>query len=268
VAVIKRVARRLMPHPLYRLYRQQRVSSQVAVYKDRRVTHVYGGHELQIHLADKLAEGWYDHDWDEPVEIAFLRAREILRPGVTVFDLGAHQGVVALMLARIVSPNGQVIAVEAEPHNAKVAATNNDLNGGTMTVIHAAVAASPGKAYFAEDLNGHVDETTGVGNADVIAVTIDTLVADHGVPDLVFIDIEGYEQNALVGAPETLLNGTTSFFIEVHPALTGYGGSASEVLDYFQTFDRHVAFEHGEFTPFNGTYPDGRWFLIAMPASR
>ena len=49
----------------------------------RDAVHTYGGHEFTIHLADPLAEAWYDHDWPRPQEIELL-ARTI---GVGCFSL-------------------------------------------------------------------------------------------------------------------------------------------------------------------------------------
>jgi protein-L-isoaspartate(D-aspartate) O-methyltransferase (PCMT) len=113
-----RVARALLPAPALREIRRRRVHAQIATYRRRVVEHTYAGHPLRIALRDPLAEGWYDHDWGTQPEIDVLRSGR-LRPGARVFDLGAHQGVVALMLARIVGPAGHVVAVEAEPHNAR-----------------------------------------------------------------------------------------------------------------------------------------------------
>ena len=59
-----------------------------------------------------MGAGWYDHDWPELPEIALLKQHG-LRPGARVFDIGAHQGVVALMLSKTVGPEGFVLAVEA-----------------------------------------------------------------------------------------------------------------------------------------------------------
>ncbi|HEY5491738.1 MAG TPA: FkbM family methyltransferase [Gemmatimonadaceae bacterium] len=76
-----------------------------------------------------------------------MQRRGRLGPGARVFDLGAHQGVVALMLAGIVGPEGQVIAVEAVPHNARIATQNATANAcRQLVVLHAAVLVAPGEA--------------------------------------------------------------------------------------------------------------------------
>ncbi len=262
----KTLARRLVPHPLYRRYRRRKVASLIAGYTPREVTHTYGGHTLRVRLTDPLAEGWYDHNWGELEAVAFLRERGVLRPGARIFDLGAHQGIVALMLAREVGETGRVVAIEAEPHNARLAATNRELNhASNLAVLHAAGAASAGTITFAEGLNGQIDEHTSAGNVEVAAVTIDGLARKHGRPDLVLVDVEGYEGQVLDGARETLAGGSTSFLVEVHEALSSYGGRADEIVELFSGFERFVAIEDDDpFLPLEGAPPPGRFFLIAL----
>jgi FkbM family methyltransferase len=265
----KALARRLLPHTLYRRYRRRKVASLIAAYRPREVTHNYGGHTLRVWLTDPLAEGWYDHDWDPLEAVAFLRERGVLRPGARIIDLGAHQGIVALMLAREVGETGQVVAVEAEPHNARVAAANRELNGAeNLTVLHAAGAASTGTISFAEGLNGQIDEHTSAGNVEVAAVTIDDLAREHGMPDLVLVDVEGYEGAVLDGARETLAGCSTSFLVELHEELSSYGGQAAQIVDLFSGFERFVAVEDDDpFLPLEGAPPSGRFFLIALAAA-
>lgn len=181
------------------------------------MNHRYGSNQLSVLLADPVAEGWYDHDWPDLPEIVFLRTSRLQR-GATVFDLGAHQAVVALMLAAEVGSKGKVVAVEAEPHNAEIAHENVRLNrAANIEVLHAAVSDVAGIVQFAEGLNGHVDPTSRrVGHICVPAVTIDQLAARYGDPDVIFLDVEGYEARALSGAEETLSRADADVFVEVH----------------------------------------------------
>ena len=207
----------------------------IRTYRPRRVRHTYGGFSLDIDLADPLAEGWYDHDWPELAEVVLL-CQAGLGPGARVFDLGAHQGVVALMLARIVEPNGLVVAVEASSHNYEAALRNRALNHAhALEVRHAAVAEKVGTLFFNLGFNGQVDDGNGEwGQTEVATVSIDSLTADHGPPDVLFLDVEGYELNALRGARETLKR-HPSCFVEVHvgAGLERFGGSVPAILAFF-----------------------------------
>jgi FkbM family methyltransferase len=266
----KAIARLLLPAPLYRVYRQRRVARGLARYARRRVTHTYGGTELTIELADDLAEAWYDHDWLRLPELERLRDHGLV-PGARVFDIGAHQGVVALMLADIVGASGHVLAVEAEPHNARIAQRNLAANGATnVTVMHAAGAASPGSVLFAESLNGHVeDRGPRWGKVDVRAVTIDELAARYGEPDVVMIDVEGFEGEVLAGAAQTVARGRAAFLVEVHVDC-GLSGPPEDVIAVFGAFRRLVAPAWGETDRFVAYGPASaavaeRFFLLATP---
>ena len=167
--------------------------------------HTYAGVGLKVRIADTLAQGWYDHDWGPLPEIDLLR-QGALHPGARVLDLGAHQGVVAMILAHHVGPSGQVVAVEALPHNARMAEVNRDLNGfGQIRVEAAAVSDQPGELEISTGLNGQVrNAATDIGTTRVPAVTVDGLAERHGPPGVLFIDVEGYECHALRGAARTL----------------------------------------------------------------
>ncbi len=269
----KRLVMDALPTAVAARLRLFRVRRLVAAFVPRVVEHTYGAGRLRVRLTDGLAAGWYDHDWPDLPEIAALRGTK-LRPGALVFDAGAHQGVVALMLAREVAPGGRVVAVEASAHNAAAAAANRDLNGAAhLEVLHAAVSDRAGELAFNEGLNGQIDDGTGAwGRVTVPAVTIDGLADRYGPPDVVFIDIEGAEQLALAGAARTLA-GPADFFVEVHAGcgLEQLGGSVDGVLAHFPA-DRYTvlvradADTDSEFRPVRPGDPvtRDRFFLLAL----
>jgi FkbM family methyltransferase len=230
---------------LTRFYFRYTTDRKIATYASHVVTHTYGGHELAISIEDPVAEDWYDHDWPLTPELARLSASR-LAPGATAFDFGAHQGIVALTLARMVGADGKVIAVEAERHNYEVAIRNKDLNDASnLRVVHAVGGPTDGSLYFRGGFNGAVASHGRVGLARLPSVSVDGLAERFGAPDVVFIDVEGYEQEVLCGAAQTLAAGRTDFFVEVHVGcgLESLGGSARAVVDKFEPnrFDRLVS---------------------------
>src|SRR5215469_3935234 len=197
-SALKEVAKRSFPQPLWTMLRLARVWSSVHFYRERKVTHVYGGFLLSIWLTDPLAQGWYDVDWPELPEIALLKTGR-LKPGARVFDLGAHQCVVAMMLSRIVGAEGQVVALEANPHNAEVGERNRALNDiAQLKVVHGAAAKQSGTIEFGKGLNGVVavaDRDWGLQR--VRAYSVDELTRKFGRPDTLFAA-------AAAGAPRFL----------------------------------------------------------------
>jgi FkbM family methyltransferase len=234
--MLKRMIKRAIPGPLWWRLRLAWHWWRRRKYRSRTVTHAYGDTRLQVHLADALAEGWYDHDWAGPPEFVKLRQQGALRKGARVFDLGAHQGVVALMLADVVGPEGKVVAVEASPHNAAQCLRNRELNRMPwIDIVQAAVADRSGTVFFNRGSNGHVDRGGNEwGRVQVPAVTIDELTDRYGLPDLLFVDIEGFECQALRGAARTLAS-HPDCFVEVHGGvgLEQYGGSVEELVSHF-----------------------------------
>ena len=240
-------------------------------FRPRDVSHTYGGVPLRLHLADPIARRWYDSDWQELPEVALL-ARGKLRPGATVFNLGAHQGIVALLLSRRVQPGGRVVAVEANGHNVTVARRNFMMNDGqNIDILHSAASDTPGTVKFNRFLNGRLDDGSGeFGSLTVTAVTVDRLATSYGVPDVLFIDVEGAEHRVLRGARETL-HERPDCFVEVHVdcGLEKLGGSVSEILEFFRASDYRlfIASERQrEFREFSTDSPlmADRFFLVAL----
>lgn len=240
----KRLVRTLTPGPIRRAIQGWRLRRAINAFTRRVVQHKYGSIWLQIELSDPLAAGWYDHDWDPLPEIILLRGSR-LAPGALVFDCGAHQGVVGLMLAHEVGPTGTVVLVEPSEHNAAACIRNAELNRiGWITTKRAAVAEKSGLLLFNSGLNGQAAELSDyAGSISVPVTTIDDMAQEFGNPDVVFLDIEGYECRALSGAQKTLAS-NADWFIEAHvgAGLEAAGGSVDEILSRFpeSAYDRFV----------------------------
>lgn len=229
---MKQLLKSLVPAWLWERARLWRIQQRVNTYPRYWVSHRYGASNFEVLIADEMSAAWYDLDWEEPHEITLLR-RGRLQPGSRVFDLGAHQAVVAMMLGRAVGPTGEVLAVEGMRHNVEVARENVTRNAmGQVSILHAAVSDAPGQIRFFEGLNGSIAKH-GAGVL-VDALTIDQLAERHGQPDVVFLDVEGAEHAALKGANKTLGAGCDCF-IEVHVGcgLEDSGSSAGEVVAQF-----------------------------------
>ncbi len=266
---MKQVVKSMVPKPLWNQLRMLRLRYTLASYKRRRVRHNYGGNEFEIELADPMGAGWYDRDWPELAEIALLKQHG-LRPGARVFDIGAHQCVVALMLSKAVGPEGSVLAVEANPENCAAGEQNRKLNGiENCQILHAAGAAQSGTVIFNRGQNGHMDDGSGDwGQMEVKAFSIDDLASQHGAPAVLFIDVEGYECELLRGALKTLA-AKPDCFIEVHvgAGLEKFGGSVKQLLSFFPPQYRFlVAPPEGAFTPLceDSAVLKERFFLVAI----
>ncbi len=214
---------------MQRRWRTARNKSRQARFAKRQTTVRYGEYELRLELVDEKGARWYGFDRDVDPEIALLRERR-LGPGARVFDLGAHQGVVALVLAKIVGQTGQVVAVEANRFDYEASTSNRALNNCPQLVLrHAAIADAAGTLEFS--VSGRVSSSQDVlASVRVEAITIDQLAAEHGLPDVLFIDVDGSEGAALRGAREVLRH-RPDCYLEIHPPyLKELGEDAQSVL--------------------------------------
>jgi FkbM family methyltransferase len=232
---------------------------------------VYAGERLRVIIADAEGAEWYDRDMGRLPELDLLR-RNRLRPSARVFDLGAHQGVIAILLGRSVGDHGRVVAVEPNQFNVDLIARNAALNGvRNVEVVRAAVGRRSGFARMGHQLNDRLRLTDEPGGYRVPAVTIDALTSAWGPPDVIVLDIEGFEVAALEGAHDTLLSQRADWFIEAHVGvgLETAGGSVDALLRNFpeSSFDLFTAVAPaGDFRPL-GERPEvmtRRFNLIAI----
>ena len=141
-----------------------------------------------------------------------------VRPGDLCFDIGAHVGSRTLCWARL---GARVVALEPQPDLALVLRVLCWPERG-VTVLRQAVAARPGSVVLRVSPRtptvttgsaAFVAETRRVpgfawvewsGRLEVPATTLDRLVATHGEPAFVKIDVEGMEHEVLAGLSRPL----------------------------------------------------------------
>jgi len=154
--------------------------------------------------------------------------REFLKPGMTVYDVGANIGYVTLMLAHHAGADGRVFAFEALPANVERIQKNVALNNiSNVTVVSGAVLDKAGSVTF------YVHESVGMGKAagsagrhdeqykaeiTVPGLPLDEFVYEQGnpAPDAVKMDIEGGEVLALPGMKRVLAERHPLMFLELH----------------------------------------------------
>jgi FkbM family methyltransferase len=154
----------------------------------------------------------------------------VVRPGMVVYDIGAHVGSIALGMAGLVGRSGRVVAFEADPETAENLMENRDRNGLTtlLEIVSFAVwSHSSSRISFRRGgkkrSHGGVEmegQYPVLGSGEVIeipAITLDDFVANGGlIPQLIKIDVEGAEYEVLRGGERLFLTQRPLIVAEVH----------------------------------------------------
>ncbi|MEW9553933.1 FkbM family methyltransferase [Nonomuraea sp. NPDC050783] len=160
----------------------------------------------------------------------------------SIIDVGANIGAYTCTGAARLPRDGMLIAFEPAPENAAYLRRNvghNDLDS-RVTVEQMAVGAAPGELTIhlsGEQSGKHSAAVANVGTSSgavtVPMTSIDAYLDGSGLgpPDVIKIDVEGYEGFVLQGAAQTL-TATPTLLFELHPELqANCGGDAGELLD-------------------------------------
>lgn len=142
-------------------------------------------------------------EW-EPGETANMR--DVLRPGMTVVDVGAHCGWFTILAARLVGPSGRVVAFEPHPRSYELLLLNAWRNGlDNVTAFPWAVSEDMAEATLHE-AGGNTGDHRIVETEDprptlgVRTVPLDALIPRLAPVDFLKIDTQGCERRVLEGA--------------------------------------------------------------------
>ena len=138
----------------------------------------------------------------EPETVA--HARQVLKKGDVVVDVGAHVGYYARLFSELVGPEGLVVAVEPDPQNLSFLRRN--LRGSQVRLFPVAVGREEGEAdLYAPPSNsggktlGRIPE--GLPQGRVAVRPLSALLEEAGIGErrvrLLKLDAEGAEKDAL-----------------------------------------------------------------------
>jgi FkbM family methyltransferase len=192
-----------------------------------------------------------------------------LREGDCYYDAGAHTGFFCAIASRFVGSSGRIVAFEADPGNAAVLASvlaKNSISQATIKEV--AVWSSSGQVTFerAPDVSnqtqGHVvcGEGPEARRASVPAIRLDDVFGEGGpAPQLIKMDVEGAEWEALQGARRLLEEAKPKLLCEIHdPA------DMARIRAYLEQFGYAVE----EWKPSHPHYPDySQLYLWAIAKS-
>lgn len=186
---------------------------------------------------DLMSSGEYEADMQ-----ATLRAW--LRPGSTFIDLGANEGYFSVIASRLVTETGRVLTVEPQARQARVIEENFRANGvRNAVIVRVAVSdyAGSGKIHLMPDTipgSSGLERSTSypLPTENVTVTTLAGLMRQHEIEraDLIKIDIEGFEYEAVLGSADLFRQKRfKAIALELHPSiLERRGKSMSEIADF------------------------------------
>jgi FkbM family methyltransferase len=177
---------------------------------------------------------------------------EITQPGDCVWDIGANVGLYTRQFLDGVGPSGHVVAFEPVPENA--AELRRLLSCPRLTVVEAALGDSNGHTMLV--VSGRSGETSHIAEGSASTSTPDGLDASSNAvtvrvargdsmleagipaPDVVKIDVEGFERDVLDGLPVALRT-ARHVVIEVHFAAMAQRSRPDDVLRILEVLRGH-----------------------------
>jgi FkbM family methyltransferase len=177
-------------------------------------------HQLESRLGwSRSINNWYEPNiYEASVNLAL---RDLCQPGSIVFDVGANEGWLTLLISRLVGPKGIVCAFEANPHILDVITKNLVSNGcNNFYINHACVWKTSGEVL---DFYIPPDHSQGASlyqaqyhpKEAVKTIALDDFIMSQNLePSVVKMDIEGAEFEALQGTKEYISRSRPHLILE------------------------------------------------------
>jgi FkbM family methyltransferase len=178
----------------------------------------------------------------EPYESKLVR--EYLKPGMTVYNIGANLGYYTLGASECVGQAGKVFAFEPAPENFELLQRTVSENKLTnIELFPSAVGAANGSATLSlSQTNSGDHQLQMVASREHVVVdvtSIDAFVAEgHAPPDAIIMDVQGAEFDVLRGALKLLASkAPLMLFTEFWPRGLDerYPNGAKEMLDSLES---------------------------------
>jgi FkbM family methyltransferase len=180
------------------------------------------GSKMYLDLNDYgLSKHLYFYSIREPECTRIMK--QYIKTGMIIVDLGANIGYYALLEAAIMKDKGKIYAIEPFPPNYNLLKKNIELNSyeNIIESYNIAISNKSGKdkMYMSKEHNlCNMMQSNSTDFIEVQTSTLDDFLVDKQPPDLIRMDIEGFEYYVIDGMEKTLQNSKSCImFIEIHP---------------------------------------------------
>jgi len=228
--MLKKIIRKIFSAFGLEVHKKNRRTKFFPYFLDKEVE----GVKFKFYVGDTDGKQWYDEEARDPhwFEMKFVKDN-MIQEGDVVYECGSHHGCATIMLSHWVGKQGKVVSFEPNPVNfeiTKININNNQLNN--VELINAAVGAEDGETLLntTSSNSSIITNESTCGNVHTIKLTrLDSLPGTE--PNVLKIDVEGYEADVLKGAKE-ILKSKPCLAIEIHAEqLQNYNTSVKEIFD-------------------------------------
>ncbi|HIN40787.1 MAG TPA: FkbM family methyltransferase [Flavobacteriales bacterium] len=158
--------------------------------------------------------------WEPELQSVFC---EVIKEGDVVYDLGTNFGLHTMLFSRLVGESGKVYSFEPLVKNIKLINNNLQLNNiQNVTPVNCAVTNYKGSTKFNLGVHDGQGSMQGIGSESGETIEVETTTLDdfigtgNSMPDVIKIDIEGEESNALIGFKESIGKCKPTIIVELH----------------------------------------------------
>lgn len=170
---------------------------------------------------------YFEKDYEKE-NIEFLTQH--CKPEMTVIDIGAHLGLMSVIISKLIGSKGKIYSFEPTPKTFAIFKDIIQKNGGNNIIFpfNRAVSNFDGKMDFFVDENEGSNANSLVGRKDksrvsqeMEVVTLDSFVKEMKLDklDLIKIDAEGSELDVLNGGLTTFKTFKPKIVLAIHPSL-------------------------------------------------
>jgi FkbM family methyltransferase len=142
---------------------------------------------------------------------------KVVRPGMTLYDVGAHAGFYTLLFSRLTGNAGRVYAFEPCPFGLRYLLEHVRLNDlQNVKVIQAAVADTANLEPMSIGMDSYQNRLSATARTPLLVPTLSLDSFGGSPPDLIKIDVEGAEARVLEGSQRILRDVRPAVFLALH----------------------------------------------------
>jgi FkbM family methyltransferase len=239
-------------------------------FRQKTISKLVEGERITFFIGDPTGDSWYNNQNDSNAEIRYIKEFLEHTNHSCIIECGSHHGMTTILLSKW-AKNGTIYAFEPVPGNVDILRKNIDLNDCTnVIVIGKVVGSSDGVVKIKNQSNSAVrsDRSTGLA---VQCISVDQFCSEALIrPDIIKIDVEGFEIDVLKGARDVLAQ-HPGIFIEIHSEiLSRYGQTVSNVWEHIDRTAYDIWIQRNDDrppVPYRGEAIKTRVHLFCRPLS-